>query len=146
MAHIIAQRIMQLCQCQYSGRFIVDGQLFCISENDVVYQAQLISTDGKTALEIRNITQQWILSSPSIMIHNLSYQVDPTCSVVVKELGEISCSAASESQPTNIKSTVSTSVVISSVIGGMVLLLCIGFITASLCYFYKRKSKSLDLR
>lgn len=147
IAHFIAQRIVQLCQCQYSGDYIIDGRLFCASKNDVVYQAQLISTDGKTAQEIRNVTQQWVLSKPTIMIDNLSYQVDPNCSVIVKELGETSCNAASESHPTNImQSIVNTSIVVSSAIGGMMVLLCIGLIIASLCYFHKRKSNSLDLR
>ena len=146
IAHFIAQRIMQLCQCQYSGDYIIDGWLFCTSKNDVIYQAQLLSTDGKTAQEIRNITQQWVLSRPAIVIDNISFQVDPNCSVVVKELGETSCNVASESQPTNTQSVTSTNIAVSIVVVGMVLLLCVGLITASLCYLHKRKSKSLDLR
>ena len=141
----MAQQIMHLCQCQYLGSHIVDGQLFCASKDDVIYQAQLLSTDGKTALEVRNTIQQWILSRPTILIDSLSYQVDPNCSTSIKELGETSCNAATESQPTNQRSVVSTSIIVVSVIV-MLVLLCIGLITISLCYLHKRKSKSLDLR
>ena len=133
IAHFIAQRIMQLCQCQYSDRYIIDGQLFCTSESDVIYQAQLLSTAGITAQEIRNITQQWVLSRPTIMIADLSYQVDPGCSVVVQELGETLCSS--------VPIVVSVVIVVS-----VLLLLFVGLITAFLCYLHKKKSKSLSLK
>ena len=146
------------CQCQYSDSLIIDDQLFCVTKNDVIYQAKLLSTDGKTALEIRNITQQWVLSSPTIMIGNLSYQVDPYCSTVVKELGATSCHMVTESQPDNQQPTVSESqannqlpaittntILVSVVIVGMILL-CVGLIILSLCYLHIRKSKSHDVR
>ena len=143
IAHFIAQRIMQLCQCQYSDRYIIDGQLFCTSESDVIYQAQLLSTAGITAQEIRNITQQWVLSRPTIMIADLSYQVDPGCSVVVQELGETLCSSV----PINTQSEVNTAIVVSVVIVvSVLLLLFVGLITAFLCYLHKKKSKSLSLK
>ena len=147
------------CQCQYSDSLIIDDQLFCATKNDVIYQAKLLSTDGKTALEIRNITQQWVLSRPTIMIGNLSYQVDPNCSTVVKELGATSCHImVTESQPDNQQPTVSESqannqlpaittntILVSVVIVGMILL-CIGLIILFLCCLHIRKSKSHDVR
>ena len=95
IAQFISQQVAQLCQCQYSDSFIVDGRLFCTTKNNVIYQAKLLSTDGKTALEIRNITQLWVLTKPIITIEEKFYQLDPFCSVVVKELGVTSCETAS---------------------------------------------------
>jgi predicted thioredoxin/glutaredoxin len=112
---------------------------------DVIYQAQLLSIVDKTAQEIRNITEQWVLSQPSIIIDGVSYQVDPSCSTEVKELGETSCNSASESDPADEEST-NVVIVVSVVSVVMVLLLIIaGLITASLCYLHKKKSESLDM-
>ena len=138
IAQFIAQQIVQRCHCQYSANFIVDGQLFCTSKDSVVYQAQLISTDGKTALEIRNITQQWVLSRPTIMIDNLTYQIDPDCSTVVNELGVTSCNIMSQSQPNNRLPVISVSVILI----GTMLLVCIGLTLFSL-YYHRRKSHNL---
>lgn len=137
---------MQLCQCQYSDGYIVDGRLLCASGNNVIYQAQLLSSSNETAQDIRSIIQQWVLSRPAIMIDNLSYQVDPSCSAVVKEVGETSCN----SEPTSEQSAadVNTTIVISAAVVGIVLLLLfVVLITTCLFYFHKRKSKkNLDLK
>ena len=143
ITQFIVQRIVQHCQCQYSANFIVDGQLFCTSENSVVYQAQFTSTDDKTAIEIRNVTQQWVLSRPIIMINNLSYQIDPNCSTVVNKLGVTSCNVVSDTQHDNNQlAAISVSVILE----GVMLLICIGSIIFSLYYFYRRKMKSHNLR
>ena len=143
IANFIAQQIIQLCQCQYLGSYIIDGQLFCASKNDVIYQAQLLSIIGKTAQEIHNVTEQWVLSQPSIVIDGASYQVDPSCSTEVKELGVTSCNSASESDE---GSTINVTVVVSVIIVVMVLLMILSWlIIASFCYLHKRKSKSKNL-
>ena len=143
IAQFIAQQIIQRCLCQYSASFIIDGHLFCTSKKTVIYQAQFISTDSKTALEIHNITQQWVLSRPMIIIDNLFYQVDPNCSAVVNKLGVTSYNTVSESQPNNQLPAISVSVVLA----GMMLLFCIGLIIFfSLYYLHKRKLKSHNLR
>ena len=146
IAQLIAQRIMQGCQCQYSARFIVSGQLFCVSKNSVIYQAQLIPTDNNTALEVRNITQQWVLSGPAITINSLSYKVDPNCSTVVNELGVFSChnSAVSESQPNNNNHLPVITVSVS--LAGVMLIVCIGSVIFFIvCYLHRRKTKSHSL-
>ena len=104
IATTIGEQVAQLCQCQYSETFISNGQFFCgNSKKQVIYQAQLLITDGKTAEEIRNITQKWVLTKPFITISGKSYQLDPYCSVVIKEFGDITCDAVS---PTQLESSV----------------------------------------
>ena len=143
VAQFIAQQIMQGCQCQYSANFIVNGQLLCASKNSAIYQAQFISTDNKTALEIRNITQQWVHSGPTITINGLSFKIDPSCSTAVNELGVTSCynNVTSESQPNNQLLVITVSV---SLVGAM-LLVCVGSVIFTLCYLHKRKSKRHSL-
>ena len=96
--NIIAQEIALRCKCQYSSGFITDSHLFCTIKNNVIYQAQLLSTDSKTGLEIRNITQDWVLSKPLLKIDEISYQLDPDCSIVAKELGITTCDTEVTSQ------------------------------------------------
>ena len=137
IAQYIARQIAQRCQCQYSGSFIVNGELSCTTGNDVIYQAQLLSTEGKTALEIRNITQQWVLSRPAIIIDSLSYQVDSDCSTVITELGVTSCDDVSESKAQDQLPLISASVVAIVVM----LLACVGATSIIALYFFlKRKS------
>ena len=141
IAQLIAQQIEQGCQCQYSASFIVNGQLFCASRNSAMYLAQLISTDNKTALEIWNIVQQWVLSGPTITINSLSYKVDPSCSTVVNELGVASCNiidTMSESQPNSHLPVIIVTVTLLA----MILIVCVGSVIFTLYCFHRRKSKS----
>ena len=132
---------MQGCQCQYSANFIVNGQLFCASNNSAIYQAQLIPTDNKTAMEVRNITQQWVHSGPTITISGLSYKVDPNCSTIVNELGVTSCysDAVSESQPNSNNQLPVITISVSLI--GVMLLICIGSVIFSLCMYHLHRRK-----
>ena len=115
-----------LCQCQFSSSYITDSQMFCTVKDAVIYQAQLLPTDNKTAFEIRNTTQLWILSKPVLVIEQRPYQVDPYCSVVVKELGTTTCDtteALSTSRP-----AVSTIELVSVIGTGVMLILVITLI------------------
>ena len=142
IAQFIAHQIEQGCQCQYSANFIINGQLFFASKNSAMYLAQLIPTDNKTALEIWNILQQWVLSGPAITINSLSYKVDPSCSIVVNDLEVTSCSIIdimSESQPNNHLPVIIVAVTLSL---GMMLIICVGSVIFTLYCLYRRKSKS----
>ena len=142
IAQFIAQQIMQGCLCQYSASFIVNGQLFCISENSAIYQAQLTSTDDKTALEVHNITQQWVLSGPTVTACGISFKVDPNCSIVVNKLGVTSCHSHDESQPNNQLPAIATSVTLVAV----VLIVSVGsLIFFTLYCLCRRKFKSDSL-
>ena len=144
VAQFIAEQIEQGCDCHYSASFIANGQIFCASKDNAVYQAQLISTDNKTALDIRNITQQWVLSRPTIVIGDLFYQVDPDCSTAISKLGATSCGIISETQHNNHNSHAVISV--SVILVGMVLLVFVGSVIISLCYLHRRKSKGYNMR
>ena len=99
IAEFVSQHIAQRCQCHYSSSFIADGRLFCTTKNNIIYQAQLLPTDSKAALEIRNTTQLWVLSKPVIIIDGESYQLDFQCSVEIKELGMTFCDAVGSTEP-----------------------------------------------
>ena len=147
VAHVVAQQIALLCWCEYSGNFIGDGHLFCTTKNDVIYQAKLLPTVKKTALEIRNITQRWALSRPTIMIDEKYYQIDPNCSVVVKEFGVTSCGTVGLSESLSTSQPAISTIELVSVTGtGIMLLLVIVLIILLVCCAYRKKSKSSNKR
>ena len=132
-------QIAQHCQCQYNSSLIVDYQFVCTTTDyDVVFQAELLPTENRTALEIRNTIQQWVLSNPFITINNISYQVDSKCSTEVKELGVTSCTA----QPDH---SLSLIIIISiPVTVAAVGVLCIVLITY--CIWKKKSTKTHKMR
>ena len=146
IAHFLAQQIVQLCQCQYSDSYITDAQAFCTAKDAVIYQAVLLSTDEKTALEIRNNTQQWVLSKPVLVIEQQFYEVDPYCSVMVEELGTTTCDTTEGLSKSS--SAVSLIELVSVAGAGVMLILVIAliFILLCCCCKNKRKSKSVDIR
>ena len=135
-------KIVQHCQCQYSSSFIVDYQLVCTAnDHDIILQAELLPTDSKTALEIYNVIQEWVLSNPIITINNSSYQVDSKCPIEVKELGVTSCSTQQQQQADNRLLAVTTSAFVT-VVGVLFIVLII----LLLCCIRKKKSKSTDMK
>ena len=95
----ITKAIAELCQCQYAPSFVVDSQIFCNGKSEVVYQGQLLTTDGKSAEGIRNLTQEWVLNKPFITVNDQTYQLNPYCSVTIDKVGENVCNAISPTEP-----------------------------------------------
>ena len=88
----ISDNISQTCDCEYSNYFITNGRLLCgNSKKEIIYQALLLTTDGKTAEEIRTLLQEWVLTKPFITVNKVHHQLDPYCSVVIHEIGDLSC-------------------------------------------------------
>lgn len=88
----ISEAILQTCDCEYSKYFITNGQLLCgSSDKEIIYQALLLTTDGKPAEEIRTLLQRWVLTKPFITVNENHHQLDPYCSVMIHEIGIVSC-------------------------------------------------------
>lgn len=88
----ISDNISQTCDCEYSHYFIIYGQLLCgNSKNEIIYQALLLTTDGKAAEQIRTLLQEWVLTKPFITVDEVHHQLNPYCSVVIDEIGDLSC-------------------------------------------------------
>ncbi len=150
VTQFIAQQVALLCQCQYSSSFIVSSQLLCTAKNDVVYQAKFLPSDNKTALEIRNITQLWILTKPIITVGDQFYHVDPYCTIIVNELGMTSCgsSSSTEAPSSNQKPFLGLSVIELASIsgGGAMLVLVIVLVICLVACCVRKKSKSYNVR
>lgn len=138
VAQAISEQITQMCDCEYSESFIDNGQFFCSnSREQVIYQAQLLTTDRKTVEEIRNLIQEWVLTKPFVTIDGQSYQLDPHCSVVIREIGDLSCDPTvsallpprSSSGGHLVGYSVGIILVLSLVVGTIILAMIIAFYT-----------------
>ena len=147
----ITAAIAELCQCQYTSNFIVDSRLFCKDKSEVIYQGQLLTTDGKTAEGIRNLTQEWVLNKPLISISNQTYQLNPYCSVVVNKIGVTVCDAIFPTEP-NLKSEnisdadFSAREIVFIVVMALLALVIIVLTVCAIAYFIMRRSKIRQLK
>ena len=93
---------------------------------------------------IRSIAEEWVQTEPFIVVGDKSYQLDPNCSVVIKEIGDTSCNA---NLPDQLSSGDKLSVVtlgyyIGGGGGGVLLLVILGIVIGVTCCLVKRyKSK-----
>ena len=105
-------------------------------------------TDDKTALELRNFTQRWVLSKPVVTIEGKSYQVDSSCSVVVNELGKTSCDilpASTDALPAQLD--LPNYVIGTAAAAGAILMLIISVVTiVVICTVCKNRSKKFNIR
>lgn len=66
-----------------------------------------MATEGRSAKEIRNLTQEWVLQKPVIKIGNKSYQVDATCSVILNSFEDPDCDVIESTTATRLPVSVS---------------------------------------
>ena len=142
----VTKAIAELCQCQYTSSFIVDSQLFCNGKSEVVYQGKLLTTDGKAAEEIRNLTQEWVLNKPFVSVSDQTYQLNPYCSVIIDKVGENVCDALSPTESTlksdKISGTDYTIREISFiVVMGLLVVVIVAFAVGITAYFIMKRSK-----
>ena len=108
ISNAITTEVSRQCQCQYTAGFIVNSRLLCSDgKSETIYQGQLVTTDGKTADQIRNLTQEWVLTKPYIKVGNKMYQLDPYCSVAIEELGDTTCDAISPTESRSVDTSYS---------------------------------------
>ena len=120
-------------------------QLLCSDSKpkQVIFQAILLPSDGKTAEELRNATERWVLMKPIMIISGASYQLDTDCSVVITEVGDTSCNTLSPAASTAGSNDDNIIIMAYSIGGGILLLLAIAMVVVILtvCVLLRRKSK-----
>ena len=130
----------RLCQCQYNTSYIVNHNLLCSDDESwVIYQGQLLTTEGNSAEEIRNLTQEWVLTRPIIRIENKPHQLDSYCSVVVEKLGEIMCDAIAPTETDTIDGSSSLTLLelISVIIMAILVVVVLTTCSIIVCLLYK---------
>lgn len=144
VAQVISEQIVQICNCEYSEKFVKSGQFFCSnSRKQIIYQARFLTTDGKTVEEIRNITQKWVLTEPFVMIDSHRHQLDPYCSVVIERIGDLSCDPTVTVLPSGAKSHDTGGSFVGYSVGIILLLsVVVGVIIVAIIFYKVKKYKS----
>ena len=151
ISNSVTKAIAELCQCQYPSSFVVDSQLFCDGKSEVVYQGQLLTADSKTAEEVRNLTQEWVLNKPFISVSDKTYQLIPYCSVNIDKVGESMCDAISPTEPTLKSNKISSAgftirEISFIVVMGLLVLVIVAFAVSATACFIRRRSKMRRLK
>ena len=146
-AHEIAQfigiQIAHICTCHYSENFINRQHIFCSNTSkEIIFQAFLLPTDGKTSEMIRLMIQQWVLQKPVVSVAGKSYQLDANCSVIIEEIGDTSCN-----ESTQLASSTKLDILLLSYSvggGGSVLIIVMLLVLFLACCIKLKKRKSKD--
>lgn len=136
---------------------VTHTRFLCSSnENETIYQANLLNTDGKTAAELKDLVQLWVDNAPVISVAGALQQVDPYCQVDVTQIGNSDeCVALRPTAPTTAESIESTDqalvpshlipVIAGSVGGGVATIFLMVAIVIVLC-ICSRNSSRTDLK
>ena len=147
IALFIGNQIAHTCGCHYSESFINRRQIFCGNiSNEIIFQAFLLPTDGKTSEMIRHIVQQWVLMKPFIIVAGKSYKLDANCSVVIQKIGDISCNKPTQNQSASDPKLDSPNFLSYSVGGGgsavLIVILIVFSMIVVCCVKWKKSKKS----
>lgn len=81
--------------CQYSPEYFGLLQFFCdtseINSDTVSFQGRLVSTTDVSSAAIIDLLQEWVDSSPMIVVGGSRLTVIAQCSVGINQLGMSSC-------------------------------------------------------
>ena len=103
---VVVEEILSNCQCPYSLDYVTNSRLLCgNNDREVIYQSNLLNTDGAQATELREMVQTWVNTNPMISVRGMSQQVDSYCQVEVSEIGSTNCTAINPTTSTVVKST-----------------------------------------
>ena len=150
----IVRRLLSDCQCPYSLDYVTHSRLLCGSnDREVIYQSNLLNTDGAEATELREMVQTWVNTNPTISVGGVSQQVSSYCQVEVSEIGSMECMAINPTTPTVVMATkqaveVSIAVIAGAAAGGagvlLLMILCIGILCCCCTKSKKRKILKME--
>ena len=145
----IVRRLLSDCQCPYSLDYVTHTRLLCGSnDREVIYQSNLLNTDGAQATELMEMVQTWVNTNPTISVGGVSHQVSSYCQVEVSEIGSMECMAINPTTPTVVMATkqaveASISVIAGAAAGGagvlLLMILCIGILCCCCCTRSKKR-------
>ena len=96
-------------------------------KSELIFGAHFLTPKNKTADEILHLTQDWVLTKPSISISNTMQQIDPYCSISVDNLGDMTCEVVSptEAEPESVSPHFTPLEIISVAVMALLLIIVI---------------------
>ena len=150
----VVEEILSNCQCPYSLDYVANSHLLCGSnDREVIYQSNLLHTDGAQATELREMVQTWVNTNPTISVGGVSQQVSSYCQVEVSEIGSMECMPINPTTPTVVMATkqaveASIAVIAGAAAGGagvlLLMILCIGILCCCCTRSKKRKILKME--
>ena len=70
--------------------YVLHSRLLCgTSENEVIYQSNLLNVEGRTASELIELVQSWVDTGAVIEVGGVRYVLDSYCQVGVTEVDSV---------------------------------------------------------
>ena len=146
------QVLLLACNCPYSLEYVTHSRLLCgTNPHEVIYQSNLLNTDGQTASELVGLVQMWVDNGPTLPVAGVSAVVDPYCQISLSQVGNTEeCIALNPTTPTTIESTKQssprpshlTAAIAGGVAGGVATIIVVALIVGLLCACSRRDSSS----
>ena len=134
------QVLLLACNCPYSLEYVTHSRLLCgTNPHEVIYQSNLLNTDGQTASELVGLVQMWVDNGPTLPVAGVSAVVDPYCQISLSQVGNTEeCIALNPTTPTTIESTKQssprpTAAIVGGVAGGVATIVFVVLIVGLLC-------------
>ena len=148
----IVQVLLLACNCPYSLEYVTHSRLLCgTNPHEVIYQSNLLNTDGQTASELVGLVQMWVDNGPTLPVAGVSAVVDPYCQISLSQVGNTEeCIALNPTTPTTIESTKQsssrpshlTAAIAGGVAGGVATIIVVVLVVGLLCVCRRRDSSS----
>ena len=130
-----------ICQCGFSLQNFIDfetkSELQCFddSPNAITFRAELGGTAGANSSQIIFYLEQWITTSPTLVVKESRLAVDSMCNVEINHFNDTEC----RNEPT--EKTPIVAVVVGGATGGVLMLLIIAVGTITVIFILKARSK-----
>lgn len=123
----VTTELRQRCQCDFQSDLISNVRFICFpwSPNAVTFRALMAGSHQVAAPQLVIFMEQWITSSPFLIVQSMSLRVDGNCAVAIASLDEEECmpegilysTSKPSSEPTS--STESSPAAVNSLVVGV---------------------------
>ena len=84
-----------LCQCRFSGKTFHDTtatfQCFNNSPTAVTFRGEIGSTMGAYSSQVISYMEQWVATSPTIVVQSSRLRIDGDCNVKIESFNDTEC-------------------------------------------------------
>ena len=128
----IGNVLSERCDCPFSANNITDGRFSCNNvpnANSVLFQGSVIGSENVDSVEMLFYMQEWLLTEPTVTLHEFSLQAAENCHIYSKEPGNATYGSC-EWLPNTVRECHKIMTIISISIGSLALLIMLAFAIA----------------
>ena len=140
----VMQAISPRCSCMFN---IVDENFSCREsqgnfENTVVFRARVTVQDSAALFPADNVVtdiDDWVESSPSIIVGLATLDIDPSCPAMLPSIDSDDCKIVTESPSPSSSDSSSIGVIVGAVLAVVVVILILVIIVVAVLVYLRRK-------